>query len=338
MQIRSHALPAHLKKNGIASCYLIYGDDDSLREDMCQLVRDKLAAQGFAHSKRQVEQHFNWTALAESLQHQDLFNPKTSIECHHPKATFDATATDVLKQYCAKANNDQCLLIVCHKLTARQKKMAWYRAIEQAGVVVPVWPLNERETYQWIKTHCQEKSLTAEHAAIQLLAQYAQGRIFVAKQAIEKLWLWRPHEQITLADMQDVLCDHASDSPFEWVNDIMLGKHARALLNLHALRDSNQALTLVLWALTQQLRELCQIKLSMAGGQSLQEATAHIWKSKQQLLKSALQRIPSQVLKQAMQETFNIELSIKGESQACAWLLLEQLTLKLCQPAHAGKP
>ncbi len=331
MQLKANMLSKHLKQKQLAPCYLISGDDSFLCQESATAIKHTLEKRGFAREHHVMSPSFSWQHLEDSLNHLDLFSDSQYIELSNPNAKFDVNGSKVITSFLDNPPSDKILLIITERLSPQQKKSAWYKAIEKNGAVIAIWPLKHRELITWIQNTLSEKGLTADHQSVALLAQFSSGNVFAAHQAIQKLVLWKPNAHITVDMMHDVLCSHATYNPFEWMENVLLGATKQALFLFDGMRETNQEITLVTWSLTNELKQLYSISQAMRTGQSQAQALKNVWQSKQAAYQKALRRLSRQRIRDALTQSIQIDLIMKGQIPGNPWEAIERLSLSLCQ-------
>ena len=63
------------------------------------------------------------------------------------------------------------------------------RAVDKAGVIVRVWPLNYRETENWVRQKLRKEGFAADNEVVALIAQHVEGNLVAGVQELEKIVL-----------------------------------------------------------------------------------------------------------------------------------------------------
>jgi DNA polymerase-3 subunit delta len=120
------------------------------------------------------------------------------------------------------------------------------------------------------------------------------------------------------------------------LNEAMLsGDVARLTRMMSGLKGEGEALPLVLWALTEEIRTLLKLKSGAAQGRPVGALLKEyrIWGPREKLMEPALRRISLPALQAALQEAAQIDKMVKGLRAKAfagdAWDALSQLGLKL---------
>jgi DNA polymerase-3 subunit delta len=320
MQFPLQQLPQHLKAGKLLPVYLIHGDTLLLRQEARDAVRQKAQQQNFLQYQRfTTGLGFRWNELIQAANSYDLFAEKTLIEVHNPSTQFDAEAGKILLSYCEAPAEDKILLIVCGKLSTAQQKTRWYKAIQDLGAVVLIFPIKVQELPQWIHQRLREAHLQADNAAVRLLAEFTEGNLLATQQAIIKLRLLYPQQMIGEKEMAEVISDCAQFNIFELSQYILQGDARSVLRVMHSLRASDAEPTLVLWLLARECRALLLMAEKLQQGQNLQNVLSGQWASLKSLYQMALKRLSSAQLKNILLSCHQTDRIIKGAAPGNVW-------------------
>lgn len=326
MKIRQDQLTGQLQR-GLSSCYLVAGDEPLLVMEACDQI--KAAAQASGIEERELfhaEAGFDWNTLQEEANAMSLFSSRRILEVRIPngKPGDKGKALQALVQ---QPDPDNLLLIICPRLDAAIQRTAWFKAIEKAGVFLPIWPIERSQYPGWLKRRLQMSGLQAEPAAISALAHQTEGNLLAAVQDIEKLRL-SGVQTITEDIVNQTISDSARYDAFALADACLLGNTADASNILAHLRAEGTEAIMILGALTRKVRQL--ISLSGSSGAALNNAFKqhNIWPKQQPLYKQALQRLSSADLYQALRMAEAVDNAIKGYGNS-PWLLLSEIILLL---------
>jgi DNA polymerase-3 subunit delta len=329
MQLKDTELVAHCRKNGLLPIYWVAGEDALQRQEAADAIRQQAKRSGYQRDILSITPHFSWDSFCQKIDHYDLFSDRQLIELHHPSGHFDNKAQAAIHYFFEKAPNDKSVLIISEKLNSNQKKAKFTQVVGDHGALVWLWPPNRVALPKWIETRLKAKHLTADKEAIALLAQYSEGDLSTAQQAIHKLELVCPSLPVQANVMQAVISDHANFNAFDCVDAAIGAQPKRCLRLLSGLRATHQEPTLLLWGITQQLKDLHTMRRQLDSGISINTVLKSQWEKRQDLLKSALRRYKLPLLRDCLADAFQVDLSIKGVEKNDPWQLLENLCLKL---------
>ena len=326
MKIRQDQLQATLAK-GLASCYLVAGDEPLLVMEACDEIRAAARAQGIDERELfHAEAGFDWRQLQEEANAMSLFSSRRILEVRiaNGKPSDKGNAlTDILDH----PNPDNLLLIVCPRLDAAAQRSAWFKAAEKSGVFLPVWPIERAQYPGWLKRRIQLAGLQIEPAALAALAHQTEGNLLAAVQEIEKLRLLGT-PTITEAIITDAIGDSSRFDAFGLADSCLLGNLAEASRILSHLRAEGTEPLMILGALTRKIRQL--LAMHSLNGPQLNEAfkKQNIWPKQQPPYKNALQRLSARQLQSALQKAEATDAAVKGSGDN-PWLLLSELTVVL---------
>ena len=113
---------------------------------------------------------------------------------------------------------------------------------------------------------------------------------------------------------------------------------ARFTRTLDGLRQEGEALPLVLWAVSEEVRALTQIKLGLVAGRPLAGLfkEARVWGPRQNVIGKAVERLDETSLSAAMRALALIDRMVKGVAPGNPWNELLRLALLLCATPQRG--
>ncbi len=332
MQLKLNQLAGHLKKT-LAPIYLISGDTTLLVRETRDTLREAAKKAGFLQRELLcVEAGFDWGKFISLTENFNLFSEKCLIEIQNPTAKFDEQGIKTLLRYLETPSADHVIVITCNKLTSAQKRSRWYKAIDNVGVTLPIWPIGAHELPRWIQQRMQQAKLQADRESIQLLADLTEGNLLATQQTIEKLRLLYPAQSIDIDKMTAALSQNARYNVFDLTQYALQGDVTHVVRIVNGLRDEGVEATFVLWALTRELRNLIQKTKQREQGVPMQQVLRGEWASRQALLKSALMRLHSTSLLKALQYASQVDQMIKGMQPGAVWDALMTLSLQLTNP------
>jgi DNA polymerase-3 subunit delta len=128
------------------------------------------------------------------------------------------------------------------------------------------------------------------------IAERVEGNLLAAHQEILKLGVLYPEGALSLEQIRDAVLNVARYDLDGLREALLAGDVARLTRTLDGLQQEGEAPLLVLWAMTEDLRALAQIKLGLARRQPLDALLkeARVWGARQALIKRALQRLDGQ--------------------------------------------
>ena len=314
MQVKPQELASGLAGT-LRPVYLVTGDETLLVEEACDLVLKAAVGQGFAERKvLHVEPGFKWHELLAEAASLSLFAEKKLLDLRVPANRFDKQASGTLREYLGDIQPDNVLLVRTARLQSRQRSSAWYKAIDSAGVVVPVWPIDQRELPGWLARRARAAGLDLTREALAWLADRVEGNLLAAAQEIDKLKLADLKQPIDAESLAAAVSDAAHYDAFELIDAVFAGDARRVRRVLATLREQGSSLFALLGAFTGQLRGI--------------DSGRWVPPQRKRLIPGFRRRAgsPERVLAQVAL----VDQQGKGELRGDAWLSFERLLVRLC--------
>lgn len=326
-------LAAHLQR-GLAPLYLIYGDEPLLALEAADMIRAKARQEG--HAEREVftvESGFSWQNLLASGNSLSLFATRRIIEIRIPTGKPGTEGGQALQDYCARLPDDTVTVVTCPKLDKQAQATKWFKALEQAGTAVPVYPVERTRLPQWIGARLAAQKQRADATTLQFLADRVEGNLLAAHQEIQKLGLLFPEGPLLFDQVREAVLDVSRYDVFNLSDAMLAGDAVRLARILEGLKGEGVAPTLALWALTQEIRTLAKLKLGQRKGAALPQLfrEARVWESRQGLVQRALGRLNETRLVAGLKQAAALDRMIKGLARGDVWDELLQLGLGIAK-------
>jgi DNA polymerase-3 subunit delta len=354
MRLQPEQIIPALQKN-LAPVYFISGDEPLQLGEVADAIR--AAARKAGYTCREVlvaDAGFSWNELAETAGSLSIFADKKIIDLRLPSGSPGADGAKALTAYCERLApkkspqsghepvgqaEDTLLLITAAKLAGSSLKTQWFQALDKAGCVIQVWPLDGAELVRWLQQRMQQRGLQATTEGIKILASKVEGNLLAAAQEIEKLYVLYGAVSLTNQQIIDVVADNSRFDVFKLTDSILAAKVDRVYRILSGLRAEGVAAPVVLWALTREARSLLKIKRALAQGQNKAAVFKNnqIWDKRQQLVSDALNRLDDHDLNSILVLGATADRQIKGQQQGDAWQTLLAVCLMFARPAQYRK-
>ena len=189
----------------------------------------------------------------------------------------------------------------------------------------------------------RSRGLTPVGDAINILVDRVQGNLLAADQEIEKLKLLTGGGEVDGQAVARSVADSARFDVFALADSALLGDLARSIRVLDGLRAEGVEPTLVVWALSRELRTLSSVLFSVGQGQSLDRALtgAHVWSSKKAIVGRAARRLRGVArAHELLEHAARCDAACKGLGPGDAWHELASLLMALAadgqRPRRAG--
>ena len=331
MKLKPEQLEQHLQR-GLQRLYVVFGDEPLLVQEAADAIR--AAAKNAGHHEREiftVEAGFNWGALLLSGNSMSLFASRRLFDVRIPTGKPGVEGAQKLQEYCTALPLDTVTLITLPKLDRQAQNAKWFGALEGVGVVVAVYPVERARLPQWIRERLARQNQQADAQTLQFLTDQVEGNLLAAHQEVQKLALLFPEGKLSFEGVQDAVLDVARFDVFK-LSDTLLGSDvARLARMMDGLKGEGVAPTLVLWAITQEIRALLRIQSGLRLGRPLGVLMreARVWESRQAGIERALSRLSIDVLERALLAAAQLDRLVKGLRQGDVWDELLQLGLAL---------
>ncbi len=333
MQLRGEQLVAHLERE-LKPVYAVYGDEPLLVIEAADAIRAAARRRGF--DEREVLTAiagFNWDELHHAAGNLSLFGGRTLIDLRIPTGKPGREGASALHDYCARPSPDTLLLVTLPGLDWSEEKAVWLKDLADAGVLVKLIPPNLAELPAWIAGRLGRQQQSAENDALRFIAERVEGNLLAAHQEIQKLGLLYPPGQLTLGEVREAVLNVARYDLDGLREALLLGDVVRLTRTLDGLQHEGEAPPLILWAMSEELRALAQVKAGLARQQPLDALLkeARVWGPRQSLFRRAVQRVNGGRSRAALAHAARIDRMIKGAAGAGdVWNEFLRLGLRVC--------
>lgn len=323
-----------LGREALPPVVLLASAEPLLLLEAADAIRQRARGQGYAErSVFEGEAGMDWDALRMAFSSLSLFSCRRLIELRLPSGKPGKEGAEIIAGFARQPAPDVVLLIQAGQWS-RAHEGAWVKAVEQAGWFLPMWPVKPAELPQWITRRLKAQGLSADAAAVALLAERVEGNLLAAAQEIDKLALLCPGGRLDAPTLQALVADSARYDVFGLVEAALAGEASHALRILAGLRGEGvQPAALLSW-LAAQLMLLARLAAIQAQGGALGPAMqqAGLWQSRQQAFQRALGRGRQTDFERLLAACGELDRLAKGRAQGDAWLALERLVAGLAAP------
>lgn len=331
MQVKPEQLDAHLKKQ-LAPVYFISGDDPLRVMEAADAVRAAARAQGYdERDVLTVQTGFDWYSLQSEAGNLSLFSSQRIIDLRMPTGKPGREGAQALRDFAEQVPEDTLLLVTAGKLDPAARKSKWVQALDKAGVVLFIWPMDAREFNGWVAARMRRCGLEPTAEAVSMLADRVEGNLLACVQEIDKLYLLQGAGAVDADAITRLVADNARFDVFGLVDAALAGKAARSIRILHGLEAEGTAPQIVLWALAREIRQLTAMATQVAGGQAIPGVLSryHVWANRKTAVGTALKRLKPAECNAMLRHCASIDRISKGRGAGNAWDELLQLTCRL---------
>ena len=330
MKLPYQQVKQHLT-NKLFPLYLVCGDELLLVQETVDAIRKAARNAGFTERVLiQADSNTDWpAAIYSQTHHLSLFSTKRIVELNLTQAKLTLASTKILEEYALNPLLDTLLIIQTNKLDNKIEKSPWFQAIDKIGVVIQIWPITLEQLPQWIMQRANQANFTLTKEAAGWLAVLVEGNLFAAACEIEKLSLLQPGGTVDHEIIENAVTDHARFDIFTLVDSMLSGNSKRCLRILENLAAEGTEPTLVLWALTREIRLLADIARQKSQGAALSNLFSkfHIWEKRQGFVRAFLQRHTEQHCWAMLIKAAEIDRIIKGAAIGNVWNRLQDFVV-----------
>lgn len=326
MQVRPESLAGQLERSMPAVC-VVYGDELLTIEagDACRAAARK---HGFDERETLVAgPGFAWDQLLAASANLSLFGGRKLLDLRIPTGKPGSEGAEVLKRMAASSSPDTALLVTLPDLSWQEEKAVWLNALGEAGWLVksPTPTLDQMPS--WLAGRLRRQGQSADQETLLFLAERTEGNLLAAHQEVLKLGLLYPARALSAEEVRTAVLNVARYD-LDGLRDALLKRDLpRYARTLEGLRQEGEAMPLVLWAITEEVRALTQIKRGLAAGQPLPALfkEAKVWGPRQAPIGKAAQAIALNTLDEALRQLSKIDRMAKGVATGNPWSELLRL-------------
>jgi DNA polymerase III subunit delta len=340
MQLRGDALAGLLSRaergQPLPPVFVVASDEPLLSLEAQDAVRAIARKKGY--TEREVfhaDARFDWSRLAEAASGLSLFSDRKIIEVRLPTGKPGIAGAAALEAHAASAGEGVLTIVALPKLDRRARETRWVAALERAGVLVEIDSIERARLPQWISERLARQQQRAGADALDFIAERVEGNLLAAHQEIGKLALLHPAGELTLAQVTESVLNVARYDVFQLPLAMLGGDAARVRKTMAGLEAEGEAIPLVLWAITEELRTLLRVKSQVQAGRPFSMAAREnrLWGPRERLAERLLPRLSIPVLAHGLERAARIDRLAKGlrapEADSDAWLELTDLALSI---------
>ncbi len=332
MKLKLTQLNQHLQQHGLASVFLLTGDEPLQMMECGDTIRYFARQQGFVERViLTVEKDFNWYSLIDEANNLSLFSQRRLIELRLGNKNLGNEGAKVLLTYLQKPPADTILLITADKQDANKQKSKWFIAIDNVGIIIQIWPIDAKNLPNWVSQRLQWHGLQANQDITHFIAERSEGHLLACAQEIEKLKLLYGEGKIEFDQVSESVADNARFEIFDWVDSVLAGHIKHIVRQLNGLQAEGFEPVLVTWALDREIRNLAQIAYALQNGQPAEQVFRkyRIWDKRKDLVKKAIKRHSLHKWHSFLRQSAQIDRMIKGMATGRVWDELLKLALQI---------
>lgn len=341
MQGTSHSTQDALRHGDpLPGLSVVLGSEPLLVMEAADRLRERARQQGFTERHSFVmDVRSDWQQIALAAGTGSLFGDKQLIEVTLPSGKPGKTGGQAIialaRQYGLAPATDAAIIFKLPALDRQTKESAWCKTLLDKALVLQCPDISRGELGQWIESRLAAQQQSADPDVLGWMADHVEGNLLAAHQEILKLGLLYPSGRLEAQQVQSAVMNVARYDVMALRDAIFDADAPRALRVLEGLKAEGEALPLVLWAVSDELRTLVKILQASEQGQSVSSLMRvnRIFGAREVKLKRLLGRINVRQLNSAIRHAHEIDRIIKGIDvpgrMSDAWQELARLTLRL---------
>ena len=335
MRVSLPSLAARLKQE-FSPLYLLFGAEPLLIEEALDQIRAAAKAQDFLERVRyHVEPGFDWNQIVQQGQSISLFAERRLIELRLPTGKPGDTGAKTLIAMSESPSPETTLVVVAGNIDKRSQNTKWFKAIEGAGTITECPAVAVNKLPDWICHRMSSQGLSYDMQAVERLSQMVEGNLLAAAQEINLLALLFPGQKITLQMVDHTIADHARFNVYHLADACLGGATNRAVRILQSLKREQAEPVIILWALSRDIRTVCQLSAAAEKGERPQSLFQKygVWSSRSGLVNNALKRVSHIQWQNLLKSVGRVDMMVKGSTplqRKDIWEEIENISLKMC--------
>lgn len=331
MKIPANQLSSRTRDE-LLPCYLVTGDEPLLVQEALDTIRSAARSQGFGSRELFVQTTgFDWSELAAAVGNLSLFADKRIVELRLPTGKPGVKGSAAISDFAQQAGDDLLFLVSAPKLDRNASKAKWVKALDAAGAIVQIWPVDARELPTWVNQRMRQAGLEPDRDAVRLIADRVEGNLLAAQQEIEKLRLLHGEGRVSVEDVEKSVADSSRFDVYKLVDAALSGDARRAVRILAGVQAEGVEPVIVMWALTRELRMLAMVADQVKAGTELGQALgrASVWRNRQGLVRACVARHPADRFHGLIRAAWKGDAAAKGQRRGDPWQIATTILLSL---------
>jgi DNA polymerase III subunit delta len=331
--MRLDQLAQHLERS-LAPLYVLHGDEPLLVIEAGDAIRAAARRRGVTEREvLVVTQGFKWDQLGLAAGNLSLFGESKLVDLRIPTGKPGRDGGETLVRYARELDpgGGVITLVTLPQLDWATRKASWFVALAEAGEVLECNAPPLAELPAWIAARLGMQKQSAPREALQFIADHVEGNLLAAHQEIQKLALLYEPGALTLEQVSDAVLHVARYDTEKLRTALLEGDAARCARLIDGLKGEGAAMPLVLWAMTNELRTLANVRGALDSGAAPDAAlkAERVFGPRQALVRRAAQRLRGNALRAALMHAARIDRMVKGLVAGDVWDEFLQLALRV---------
>ncbi|MFI3313312.1 MAG: DNA polymerase III subunit delta [Eubacteriales bacterium] len=259
----------HLKSGNLAKCYLFYGEEDYLKSYYFDRLKKKVlddTTSVFNHHRFTAE-NLDWGRIAESVEAMPMMAERTLVElrdvnpysAREPEREQIIAMMSDLPDYC-------CLVFYFSENFKADKRLKKLHTAMSSAVELAFAKQTTSELRTWLRRHAVAGGKDIDTQTCDHLAFLKDNSMVALGSEMQKLIAYASGNIITKQDVDAVVEPTLNAVSFDISNAIADGNYERAIIKLREVLQMQEEPTLVLGAISSQMRRMYWAKKVMSCG------------------------------------------------------------------------
>ncbi len=321
----------------LSACTVLTGDEILLLSEAADLIKQQATELGCTEKTHLVmDARSDWAQALAAAQNVSLFGDLRLLEISLPTGKPGKTGASSLENLASMSASGQLsdlfILIRLPSLDRTTKQSKWVKELQKHADWREIPNINRHNLPNWVQQRLNKQQQSTDATGINWLCDKVEGNLLAAHQEIQKLGLLYSAGDLSLEQIQAAVLNVARYNPYDLRDAMLQGESKRALNILAGLQAEGEALPLVLWSISEEIRILNRLAWA---GQSY-DATARklrIFGLREKILRTALNRTTRGFWITALRHAHEIDRLIKGvpveNSLNNAWDEMARLIIKV---------
>jgi DNA polymerase III subunit delta len=262
MRIKAIDLGRQLKGQR-SPLYVIHGIEPLAAMEAADAIR--AAVRGWGASERlvfQVEPGFDWSTLVAASASLSLFAESRLIEVSIPTGKPGLEGGKALESLASTPAGEDVFLVLLPELDWSGQQSAWFSTLVKSALVIDAEPLSRALLPRWLADKLAAQGQSADTAALDWFADQVEGNLLAARQEVIKLGFLYPAGELTLTQLEAAVARVSRYESDDLLTAIHQGDASRVARSVAALEAEAAPIQLLLWQLTQEIREAVAVATS----------------------------------------------------------------------------
>lgn len=246
----------HIKSGQFKPVYLIYGDEDYLRKQYRDRMKDALVGDDSMNYSYYEGKGISIKELINLGETLPFFAERRLIVVEN--SGFFSSSQEELANYLKEIPETTCFIFVEKDIDKRNKL---YKTVASLGYTANMTAPDERTLIRWIVGLLRAEKRVMTEETMRYFLERIDTDMENIRRELEKLVLYTDgHEEITRQDIDDVTTIHTESQIFDMVKVISEKKQEKALKLYYELITQKEPPMKILYWITRQFNQLYQIK------------------------------------------------------------------------------